>query len=205
MKSRKFRCPDTKNTLISIQTPKPGIFRPPTKTKPIPIHSLRSSQVGSPTLKSRQLRPPTQRPSDIRPPTQKSPNFDAPLKSSQFRFPLSIQLNFDASTQSPSWFRYRHYNQVLFDPHTNPKAIPMFALKSSQVRLTTLKSSHFRPPTRKPSLSVNYTKIKLISASTQSISTPRTKTESTSIQTLKRRQSRSPTQTIEWILSPPLK
>ena len=51
----------------------------------------------------------------------------------------------------------------------------------------------------------HHTKTKSISGSTQTISTPRTKIESTSIQTLNQTQIRPPTQTIKIISSPPLK
>ena len=59
------------------------------------------------------------------------------------------QVDFDAPTRRPSLFRSRHENQVIFGPHVKIKSIPIFTLRSSQIRSPTLKWSQSRPPHKK--------------------------------------------------------
>ena len=67
-------------------------------------------------------------------------------------------------TQNPSQFRSRYKNQVVFDPQTHNKSIPIPKLKSSQVRSPTLKSSQYRPARRNQVSLDAHTKTKRLSA-----------------------------------------
>ena len=81
-------------------------FDPQTQTKSIPIQTLKSSQVQPPTLKSSKFRPPTRKPSEIQ-------------SAQQIRFPLYIQVNFDASTQKTKLSSIQTLKQSHFRPRHN--------------------------------------------------------------------------------------
>ena len=118
-----------KTKFISIQTLRPSNFRPPhtptQKTKSIANPALVSSQVRCLTL-----------------------------KSSQFLCLLLIHVNLD-STPKPSWLRFIHKNQAIFDPHKNQvNSDPWTEIKSSStppiktklISTLSLKSNQFRSP-----------------------------------------------------------
>ena len=136
LKSSQFRCLQIKTKVISIQTLKPSIFRPPHK---IEVNSDLHTEIkpSSPTLRSSQFRPPTQKPCGIRSPAQK-----IKLISTHHWFFKSVlmprdkkQVNFHTDTKTKSF--------------STPRQKLTSRLKSSQVRSTTLKARQFRPPTKK--------------------------------------------------------
>ena len=126
--SSRFRCPDTKTEVISIQRPKTSHFRPPHKNQANSDPTLKRNQFRPPTQQRNQYRPPTQQPNQFRPPTQQPNQFYpyAEIKSiSIHRTKIkAISINpeiyksIEMHTQKPSHFQPAHSNQVSFDhPH----------------------------------------------------------------------------------------
>ena len=161
--SSRFRCPDTKAELISIQTlkknfstppQKPSKFRSTLKSKSTPtshteIMSIptpipkKSSQLRTPTLHPNQFNPQTEiksssthtlKSSQFRPPTLEAKSISTPtLKRSYFRPAYKNQVNFDHRNKNEV-NRSQHYKQVIFGSHTKTKSISIYTLKPSNFR-----------------------------------------------------------------------
>ena len=150
--SCQFWCLDTKKRVD---------FDPDTKTKwfstphnqntPIPITTSKSSQLRSPHWNRINFDHQQKKTSAIDPPSKNQDIFDPPQKSSQFRSPLSIQVDYDASTQikfysdldtRPCRVRSPHKNKANSDPYTEIKSSSSLAFKPGQFRPPMQKWSH---------------------------------------------------------------
>ena len=126
-------------------------------------------------------------------------NSDPHTKTKSFSTPDTKKISVDPQTEIRS----------SSTPHTETKSTSTTQTKTKLISMLTLKPSDLRPVSKilvifdhhhphKNQINQPYTKNKLISAGTRSISIPRTKTPSLSIPTLKPSQIRSLTQKSSW-------